>query len=62
MKQRIDAMTKKCRKNKAKPSGSDSDCEIILGTKTKSKFEDTKAITGITPEFKWGEIYHIIRD
>ena len=49
-------MTKKGTKKKSKASGADSDVEIILGTVTKTIFEDTKEITGIAPEFKWGEL------
>ena len=55
-------MTKKYRKKKEKPSGANSDCEIISGSRTETKFEDTKEITGIAPEFKWGELYQMIRD
>ena len=47
-------MTNKGSKKKAKESGADSDVEIILSTRTKTKYEDTKAITGVAPEFKWG--------
>ena len=55
-------MTKKGTKKKSKAGGEDSDVEIILGTRTKTIFEDTKAITGIAPEFKKGELYQMIRD
>ena len=55
-------MTKKGTKKNSKESGSYFDVEIILGTRTKTIFEDTKAITGIAPEFKWGELYQMIRD
>ena len=34
--------------------------EII--SRTEIKFEDTKSITRADPEFKWGEIYQMIRD
>ena len=25
-------------------------------------YEDTKAVTGAEPKFKWGQIYHMIKD
>ena len=50
-------MTKKASKKRSKESGVDSDVEIISGTKTEIRFEDKKEIIGISPEFKWGEIY-----
>ena len=25
-------------------------------------YEDTKAVTGVEPEFKWGQIYQMIKD
>ena len=55
-------MTKKCTKKKLKESGVDSDVEIIYGTRIETRFEDTKAIMGISPEFKSGELYQMIRD
>ena len=55
-------MTKKGAKNNSKESGADSDVEIILGTRTETIFEYTKAITGISLEFKWGELYQMMRD
>ena len=56
-KQRIYTMTKKCTKKKLKESGVDSDVEIIYGTRIETRFEDTKAITGIAPEFKSMGLY-----
>ena len=55
-------MTNKSTKKNSKASGSDSDVEIILGTGRETRFEDTKEITGISPKFKWGELYEMIRD
>ena len=55
-------MTKKGSKKKSKESGADWDVEIIFVTMTKAKFKDKKEITGIAPEFKWGELYQMIRD
>ena len=31
-------------------------------SKTEIKFEDIKAITGVALEFKWGDLYQMIRD
>ena len=55
-------MTKKGSKKKEKESGADSNVEIISSTMTETKFKDTKAIIGFSPEFKWGELYQMIRD
>ena len=55
-------MNKKGTKKKSKASREDLDVEIFLGTRTETIFEDTKAITRIYPEFKWGELYQMIRD
>ena len=53
-------MPKKSGKKKAKASEVYSNVEII--SRTKIKFEDTKAITRCALEFKWGELYQMIRD
>ena len=53
-------MPKKGRKKKAEASEVDSDVELI--SRTEIKFEDTKAITRVAPEFKWGELYQMIKD
>ena len=45
---------------KAKTSEVDSDVDII--SRTEIRFEDTKDITWVSIEFKWGEIYQMIRD
>ena len=55
-------MPKKGANKNSKVSGADSDVENILGTKIETIFEDTKSITGISPKFKWGELYQMIRD
>ena len=36
----------------------DPDVEII--TKTEYIYEDTKCITGVEPEYQWGDIYRLI--
>ena len=47
-------MPKRSSKKKVKESVADLDMEIILSTRTEMKFVDTKAITRVGPEFKWG--------
>ena len=53
------AMPKKGKK-KDKVTEEDSDMEILPRMET--IYEDTKVITGAEPEFKWGKIYHMIKD
>ena len=38
----------------------DEDLEIEIITRVEVIYEDTKAITGIEPEYKWGEIFWMI--
>ena len=59
-KQQIHTIPKKSSKRKAKESEPKSDVEFI--SKIETKYEDTKAIIGVSPEFKWGELYQMIRD
>ena len=51
---------KKGAKKKSHVSEEDSDVEVILETMIETMIEDTKAVTGIAPEFKWGELYQMI--
>ena len=53
-------MPKKSGKKKAKAIEADLDVDII--SRTEITFEDTKAMMGTDQEFKWGEIYQLIRD
>ena len=53
-------MPKKSKNKKVKATEVDLDVDII--SKTKIIFEDTKSIIGSEKEFKWGEIYQMIRD
>ena len=53
-------MTKKGRKKKSKVGGVDSYTDIISDTRIETIFKDTKAVTGISPDFKWGELYQMI--
>ena len=38
----------------------DEEPKIEIITRVKVIYEDTKAVTGIKPEYKWGEIYRMI--
>ena len=38
----------------------EGDPEVEIITKVKFIYEDTKAITGVEPDYKWGEIYRMI--
>ena len=40
----------------------ESDAEITLTPRVEIIYEDTKSITGVEPEFKWGQIYHILKE
>ena len=55
-------MPKKGARKKSKVSEADSDVEVILDTRIETMLEYTKAIRGISPEFKWRESYQMIRD
>ena len=45
-------------KKKAQTTNEEPEVEII--TRVEVIYEDTKAITRIDPEYKWGEIYRMI--
>ena len=47
-------------KKKAKVDDEDSDLELM--PKIEVIYEDTKTITGAEHEFKWGQIYPMIKD
>ena len=47
-------------KKKSKAAEEDSDLEVI--PRIEIVYEDTKAVTGARPEFKWGQIYTMIKD
>ena len=38
------------------------DPEVEIITKLEIIYEDTKAFTGVDPEFRWGQIYQMIKD
>ena len=48
----------KRQKKKALVAEGEPDVEII--TKVEYIYEDTKATTGVEPDYKWGEIYRMI--
>ena len=54
-----DNMTKKGNK-KANIIEDDSDTECSPAQRVELIYEDTKSITGAEPEFKWGQIYHML--
>ena len=48
----------KRQKNKAPVVEEETDVEVV--TKTKYIYEDTQCVSGVEPEYKWGEIYRLI--
>ena len=48
----------KRQKKKAPMVEEQPDVEVI--TKTKYAYEDTQCVSGVEPEYKWGEIYRLI--
>ena len=48
----------KRQKKKAQVAEEESEVEII--TKVEFIYEDTKATTGVEPDYKWGEIFRMI--
>ena len=47
-------------KQKKKAQTTNEELEIEIITRVKIIYEDTKAITGLDLEYKWGEIYRMI--
>ena len=47
-------------KQKKKAQAAKEEPEVEIITRVEVIYEDTKAITGIEPEYKWGDIYRII--
>ena len=47
-------------KHKKKVQAANEDLKIEIITRVEVIYEDTKAVTGIEPEYKWGEIYQMI--
>ena len=48
------------RKGKKKVQAADEDPEVEVIMRVEVIYEDTKAVTGSEPEYKWGEIYQMI--
>ena len=53
-------MSKKSGNKKAKVTEGDSDVEII--SRIDIIYQATKVVTRVEQEFKWGQIYHMIKD
>ena len=45
-------------KKKAQAAEEEPEVEVI--TRVEVIYEDSKAITGVEPEYKWGEVYRMI--
>ena len=56
-----DNMTKKGKK-KANIVDYDSGAEISPIPRVEIIYKDTNSVTGAEPEFKWGQIYHMLKD
>ena len=48
----------KRKKKKSTIMEEEPDVEVV--TKVENTYEDTRCITGVEPEYKWGEIYRLI--
>ena len=48
------------RKQKKKAQATEEEPEVEIVTKVDVIYEDTKATTGVEPEYKWGEVYRMI--
>ena len=53
-------IAKKGGKKKDKVHEEDSDVEVF--PRIEIIYEDMKLVTGVEPDFKWGQIYHKIKD
>ena len=47
-------------KQKKKAQAVEEEPEVEVITKVEVIYEDTKSITGVEPEYKWGEVYRMI--
>ena len=54
-----DNMMKKGKK-KSRTGEYESDAEISPVSRIEIIYKDTKVVTGAKPEFKWGQIYHML--
>ena len=48
------------KRQKKKAPVAEVEAEVEIITKVEYIYEDTKATTGVEPDYKWGEIYRII--
>ena len=48
------------RKQKIKAQAAKEEPEVEIITRIEVIYEDTKSITGVEPEYKWGEVYKMI--
>ena len=48
------------KRQKKKAHVVEEDPEVEVVTKTEYIYEDTKCISGVEPEYQWGEIYRLI--
>ena len=48
------------RKQKKKAQVAEEEPEVEVITRVEVIYEDTKATTGVEPEYKWGEVYIMI--
>ena len=48
------------RKQKQKTQADEEELEVEVVTRVEVIYEDTKAITGVDLEYKWGEVYRMI--
>ena len=47
-------------KQKKKAQAAEEEPKVEIVTKVEIIYEDTKAITGVELEYKWGEVYRMI--
>ena len=50
------------KKSKKKAKVADDELDIEITPRVEIIYEDNKYVTRVEPEFKWGEIYHMIQD
>ena len=48
------------KRQKKKAPIAEDDIEVEIITKTEYIYEDTRATTGVEPDYKWGKIYRLI--
>ena len=48
------------KRQKKKAPVVEEEAEVEVVTKTEYIYEDTQCVSGVEPEYKWGEIYRLI--